>query len=920
TDPIEHRDLVAGVVTEWATRLGLDQFLAAGGMGTIADHLDTLVYVAQNTQDKYDTHRPTRGFTLTLPDRALLLCTDLTRLADKLASIVKHPSDIQTQSIGSLLTQLSDSRLQFTHHAVAEVRGVLTNIINNALIEAHRSGGHRPFLFFPNGVAYIGAKNAATIDAAALPDAVVARVRQLCASRLKRRHVGFGRDGKGLKFADYYRLFFDPAELTQVCAGAACRMIVNPASEKRSASLAEFRRKGLLPEAMDVEFAADARIDQLAEFCDIVERKVWQQTCEDRKIAGPLDLADRILDHLKLNGERPQFDLVSNLNDAIRQAGEKGNTGGVPLAWYYAAAQYFKQPANKGKSPEDVADLIAGLAEAIAETISDALPPGAQASTRDGWDDLLSYVNAMVNLPAINKPLDAAPFLAELSRYEKTKTRGGKPCSLCSSSYGVERQMESAVLFAPQVFTNKQSLHSSQAIRHICSICAAEMMLRQILMNKTAASGGDFEGTKFRYLYIYPTYYFSAETNRFLRSACQKLAATSFRAGVRDHLVNPQTREVNFDLANFQRLDSLLIDEQLDIEKDRFFKMDYPEDDPITFFFVGIPPGRDATDTESWVMPVFLALVLPFVFDAKVVVSESPAPLFASGAEFDETVFIDAPHSFAELLITKENKAAEGAAKLRLRLDEIEPNLQRVAAAYLIHLDANARQSKTGYDANWGRLSELARDLATSPLYVFHYLNVWLRKQSFDALPADRARQYLKLYEFIDPEQQAMNHPRKLTELYRRFYRAKGFKANAILKPIDFAADAILKADRSLFTQDSGALTDAVAGSLNRLMDRVINSSAEGWSPIRESEERRRVVREFAEYFVNHLFIGAFKGDVARLAGAQLNLLRDACDTLYREASDRERAEKKAQAAAAGAAGANPDAEADPINDEEEEN
>ena len=64
-----------------------------------------------------------------------------------------------------------------------------------------------------------------------------------------------------------------------------------------------------------------------------------------------------------------------------------------------------------------------------------------------------------------------------------------------------------------------------------------------------------------------------------------------------------------------------------------------------------------------------------------------------------------------------------------------------------------------------------------------------------------------------------MNHHRKLTELYRRFYRAKGFKSNAILKPIDFAADVILKADRSLFANDSSALTDAVAGSLNKLLD-----------------------------------------------------------------------------------------------------
>lgn len=375
-----------------------------------------------------------------------------------------------------------------------------------------------------------------------------------------------------------------------------------------------------------------------------------------------------------------------------------------------------------------------------------------------------------------------------------------------------------------------------------------------------------------------------------MRDIYQKLRATSFRTSVKNHLVDRETHEVDFSIARFQSLDSLLTEDS----QDRVFKMEYPEDDPLTFFFAGLPPGRDATDTESWVMPVFLALALPFVFDAKIVVSESPVPLFNSGADFEETVFIDAPHSFAELLVKK----------LRLRLDEILPNLQRIAAAYVIHLDANARQTKGGYDANWGRLSELTRDLASSPLYVFHYLNVWLRKQDRDAPPISRVREYLSLYDFIETEKElkAMNHPRKLTELYRRFYRAKSpfAKANAVLKPIDIAADTVLKVDRTLFPHDEDALVDVVAAEINALMQRVHRSEAEGRWMILRGEEERPVIREFAEYFVNDLFIGALKGDAARLAGQQLNLLRDTCDTLYREMDDRERAERRAAVAAAG--------------------
>jgi CRISPR-associated protein Csc3 len=912
-DPVKHREVFEQVLIEWSRRLGLDEFLAAGGLGSINDHLDTLAWITQNTQERYDTHRSTVGFNLSLPEKVCELCANLTKMSDKLASIVKHPADIVLTSLTDLLHRLSDGQLRFTYHSLAEVRGVLTNIINNALLDAHRECGWQPFLFFPNGVAYLGANKAGSIGPANLPDAVVAKVRALCAQQLSQRYVGFGRDGKGLKFADYYWLFFNAPELVRVSAGAALKKLhegSNPATAKRSASLVEFRRKGLLPETLDVEFVDDIRVDQLAEFCDLAERKVWQEFCGARKLKNPLDLAPVILEKLGLDSLCSDFDSVANLNKAISKAGRSGNDGGVPLAWYYAAAQYFKHPNNKGKSPGDVQELIKGLAETLAEKIRDALPQGGS----DRWDDLRRYVTGVINLPASNKGFESRQVLSEFERYEKSKLpRSGKPCSLCNSSYAVQKQQEAGVLFAPQVFTNRQSLHGSQAIRNICSICSAETMLRQILMSRTDASGKRFEEGKYRYLYIYPTYFFTPETNRFLRDVYQKLRATSFRTDVRNHLVNRETHDVDFTTARFQSLDSLLVDEKLE---DRFFKMQYPEDDPLTFFFAGIPqrkPKKDEkiTDTESWVMPVFLALVLPFVFDAKVVVSESPVPLFNSGADFEETVFIDAPHSFAELLLTK----------LRLRLDEILPNLQRLVAAYVIHLDAHAKQAKGGYDAKWGRLSELARDLVSSPLYVFHYLNVWLRQQTkLDAPPIDRVREYLKLYDYIEleteQERKAMNHPRRLTELYRRFYRAKGYKSNAILKPVDFAADVILKADRSLFNQDSGALTDAVAASLNKLLDRIVSSSAEGFTPIRNAEERRLAVREFAEYFVTDLFTGALKGDAAQLAGTQLNLLRDTCDTIYREMGDRERAEKCAMAAAAGVEATG----AENNNNEDEEN
>lgn len=140
-----------------------------------------------------------------------------------------------------------------------------------------------------------------------------------------------------------------------------------------------------------------------------------------------------------------------------------------------------------------------------------------------------------------------------------------------------------------------------------------------------------------------------------------------------------------------------------------------------------------------------------------------------------------------------------------------------------------------------------------------------------------------------DVEKSSLNHPQKLTELYRKFYRANkryNPKANAVLKPIDLAAETLLKADLTVFQDD--ALVSTVAAEVFKLMDRVHASTAEGRWVISKREEERQVVLDFARYFVIDVFEKAFTGDRARLAGRQLNLLRDTCEFLYRLEDDKE--------------------------------
>jgi CRISPR-associated protein Csc3 len=452
-------------------------------------------------------------------------------------------------------------------------------------------------------------------------------------------------------------------------------------------------------------------------------------------------------------------------------------------------------------------------------------------------------------------------------------------------------------------------LGGSNAKRNISSIAGIEMMLRQILMNQTQAVGKRFEDGKYRYLYFYPTYYFTPETNKFLQKAYSGIAQTRFNTQIRNHFISQELR-ADFSRRRYQTVDMFLIQNTLEPGRDRTFKLAYPDDQPMTFYFMAIPPGRESTDTESWVMPSWLALAFPMILDVKTVVSESPIPPFTDGAAFEETVFLDSTPPAFRALVRRD----------RFRLDYIlegwtENGIQHSAplnvltAAYAIHLDVNAKAGKSGYDPNWGKLTELANEFETSPLSVFSYLNRWVRRHSQDTAPLNKIRLYAyQFYPCFDPysyydsnqedlivtEQSSLNHPKQLMELYRQFYRANkryNPKANAVLKPIDIAADTILKADTTVFQGE--ALVMAVAAEVFKLMDRVHGSTAEGRWVMSNREKEREAIIEFARYFVVEVFEKSFRCDRARLAGRQLNLIRDTCEFLYRLEDDKENRQRQ---------------------------
>ncbi|MGB5975388.1 MAG: type I-D CRISPR-associated protein Cas10d/Csc3, partial [Nodosilinea sp.] len=633
------------IVTVLINALGLNRFISPDNSADWEQYLDDLLFLAYNAQRRHDTNLNLSedGLDPVLHSRTLRCLSDLTCLADRLASVIKHPQDAENSGLNEIIHGLSDGQLRFTYHAIAENRGVLTNVVNNALMDAHASLNssdqehYTTLLYLPTGAIYLAQQEAPPVNPETLPDRVIASIKDLCAGQLRLRQTGFGRGGKGMKYADYYNLFFDGPGLMQVALDATLR-ILNPnkgsVGSKRSDNLIAFQKKGVLSADYDFSFSDDIRIDQLAEFGDLISRKIWgervnqlealiKERAKERKTKKslpalpiinaavlPENIIHKVAEFWQLADYSPQIREIQHINEKLKELKLKGNSGGVPYEWYYLAAKFLQKHPG-------LEDLRETCSQVIAHITQLTQPVVAQYPLPDGWGDVRQWVSKVVMLP--NQAQDSASaqadvFVKELAYYNAAKKSGrGRQmiCSISHSPYSVSEQMESAVLFTPQVYTNKQHLGGSNAKRNISSIASMEMMLRQILMNQTQAVGKRFEDGKYRYLYFYPTYYFTPETNSFLHRAYSAIAQTRFDTSIRNHFINKQL-EADFSRDKYQTVDAFLMEEDLaqrkqlpdddpNFKRDRTFKLSYPEDKPLTFYFMALPPGRDSTDTESWV-------------------------------------------------------------------------------------------------------------------------------------------------------------------------------------------------------------------------------------------------------------------------------------------------------------------------------
>ncbi len=120
-------------------------------------YIDDIVWLSNNAGVKYDADLglEIRGLNPKLDGRVRGILASLVRLSDLFASVIKRPGDVDSNGLFEELTSLSNGHLKFSYHSLSDNRGVITNILNNALIEVHPQEFYTALLYLPDGVIYL---------------------------------------------------------------------------------------------------------------------------------------------------------------------------------------------------------------------------------------------------------------------------------------------------------------------------------------------------------------------------------------------------------------------------------------------------------------------------------------------------------------------------------------------------------------------------------------------------------------------------------------------------------------------------------------------------------------------------------------------------------------------------------------------
>ncbi len=808
-------------------------------------YLLEIAFLAQNTQFNVGSNAvisnwETDGREFTLDDRRLDLPLRHLLAFGDIAVHMNDPADAATKTGGDRLRDHLDClgiRKKLVYHRLRDCRGLLTNQIHNAVVYFAREIGWESILYFAQGAVYLAPQNPATPDLAEIQKAVWQSIIQGneesnqkgLESYFETGDVGFVRDGKGLKVAPQTLELFTPAELIRKLPDVVKARVANvkaPATAKRIEKLTLSA-----PEREMLVQGADIRADRIAEFLILTQREFFED-CEAYAL--------QVLTMLELQEQ------LSPEQTAIQ-------SGGVNYGWYHVAAHYIATHATLDL--EQVSDFLSELAERLSTWAEEngLLKQQSSATQEAFFNYLAQYLEVSGCSPQTSK------FQDELATYVEAKATNQPICSLSSGEAAAEDQLDSVVLFKPQQYSNKNALGGGRIKRGISKIWSLEMLLRQAYWS---APSGKLEEQQPVFLSIFPAYVYSPQTAIALRRLVKELKRVNLWE------VRKQWLEAKMQLDGLQNLPWRDEDEaQAGRYGDSYSTKDLP------FMAMIYTTTRGKTVTDAWVEPAFLALALPMLLGVKVVATSSPDPLYASDQEFLDSVLLDGPAGFWNLL----------DLPACLRLQDLSKAMERLLVAYSLHLECRSSPP----DPRWQAFNGTVREMATDILNVFSLADEGLRRNKPDPGKEDVKRVWKYAQSWAKGNiymQEKLKLIERLVQEYRTFYQVSlSESSHAVLLPISKALEVILtvpeQVDREdLILQGAGQLKNALERRkvYNRplLMDKSVDY-------VTRQAQELVAIHTFMSTCVNELFGELYKGDRALLQENR-NRIKSGAEFAYR--------------------------------------
>ena len=904
-NPVQVQAALA-MLSEELEKLNVAAFLPA-----YKTYLTDILYLVVNTQLKEGANQSVYQMPLYHDERELIRARDLCTYSDCLSFLVQNPAEILNGTAAAtfrrVVRDVSDSRFSFAYHQFSDVRGLLTGSINNGVKDwivnldgQEEPGAFVPYLYFPNGTVYLKLKRVAQVDLSqdSVWQAVRTKLSQQSASFINENTPGFSFNGKSnLDVPIYFEDLITPASFVELLVKICLRVKANVTRS----TYEKLKEMKLPPEVtLDGYNPDDERIAIVGRFLLTFDKKIISRVA--------------LLDPEKADDLRNLMRASFGFDESSwADAAKIPSSGGMDYWYFWLAALFIKRQPGLNPAGEEVGSL-AHFLTSFTEQARSLYEPAMGLSWRGALlPQLEKYLLAHLSFGGfegqpVAESLALPDFAAELESYlaAKRSKKAQFPCTICNSPYLIEgrKQTKSDVLFQPWVYKNRLPLYANDNAGGVCAICLLEMMLRQLNQkDELRLTGTDFEEKQFKFLYLYPSYFFTTETAALVRTAVTDFR--TFNVGE----ANKQLAGTRLQAGDFLSLDLFDVsehDEANPVKQRGYYRMNYDESDQQGLIFFGLRSlNPDLTTTEAWAIPALLGLMIPIALGCKVVVSDNYLPLFTSGENFKETVVLDAPHPFLNYLLTSSLDNIEGVPYFkedqraiypagRVRIDQLLDQLRTLSRVYFINADTY-RESKTGY-VKWNMLSRVARGVRSDPLNVFRYLTMQAREKEagslLEAYWPQQTRRYMLAYEDIwhnlakviggtDP----MEVIKGLVDSYAVFYRPS-WRTTSIVRPLEISVKVLFANPRESVQTEAEYASDLkmmIQGELMRWLNRVRSSQGTGWAVFKRkeiNEKQAPALKDFADIVYDKVYREYCRGEVGLLR-SRLNNLKSGCEAYY---------------------------------------